>query len=149
MEDLLHSLPAWGLVVLAGLWLFLKEVLPRINRKGRTSTPPPAAPIPPAHPAIAPPTEVAKLAAELHQERSAIFAGISRFEETMDRMFEQNRQQIALLKTIADGLDVDRRSNQTMLEILHELRSAVRVFSQVQETLLRRLEDTGRHPVPR
>lgn len=143
----IQSLPWWVIALLVALWVFLKEVLPRINRKGsRTSTPPPP---PPPHPVLASPGESERLARELHLERSSIFSAIERFDETMSKIFQSNQQQISLLKQIAEGLEQDRRQTQVMLEIQHELRSLVRAVTSTQETLLRRLEDTGRHPPAR
>lgn len=146
MDSLVSTLPPWMILLVVLFWVFWDKILPRINRKGRTSMPPSASATPPT--AAQAQAETTRLADELHKERSAMFSSISRFETAMDRLFETNRQQTALLKTIAEGFEADRRTSQLVQEILLELRSTVRVVSSTQEAIMRRLEDTGRHNLP-
>lgn len=146
MSEWIGQLPAWMLLLVVLFWVFLDKILPRINRKGRTSEPPAQQATQQTQHQTAP-AYTGPSAEELHKERSMIFSSFDRFEEMMERIFSSNQEQIRLLREIASGLEQDRRTTATLVEVIHELRPIIRSVSMMQEQLLRRLEDTGRFRV--
>ena len=145
MDELLHQLPAWGSVLLVAIYIIVKEIAPRINRasrerKERRSNPTSEAP--PAKVSFIQHATATETADDVHRH-------MDRFERALEKHFESDKQQFELLRMLVTQIEIQGRTLQTIVEVLQEMKGAVRRLSDTQDALFRRiLEDTGRFRLP-
>jgi hypothetical protein len=151
--EVIASLPIWALLVLAIVWVVVKQVVPYINKSPAPPAPPKSNHSSPMMPAALPAqrseADLYKRVQELADQAHDNANSSARFEAALERHFELDRQQFDLLRAIAGQLQADSRAITKISETMQDMSAAMKVLAQTQETILRRvLEDTGRFNLP-
>lgn len=149
--SLLASLPGWAILVVAIVWVVVKQVVPRINKghSGSSHAPaPPRGASVPQMAAISPntlsfstsglPPQLANFVQQMLQQ---IHDSQRRYQEELQKIlehhFELDRQQLVVMEAVALSLDsVQRRLESDSKQIIKTTEQNLEVLRELKEAVL-------------